>query len=86
MPDSRENKFVRDRGPLKLVVERRSVALRPHPKKDPWYFVTHFKEILECGHEQEHRWPDLGIARRRECKKCAEAVKPKQKFVRGKAV
>jgi hypothetical protein len=70
--DSREKKFVRNRAPLRRVVERKPIIHYPRRKQDPNYHILYWRETLECGHEQEHGWPDLGIARRRECKKCAK--------------
>lgn len=73
MPDSREKTSVRDPvRVLRLVVERKPILFYPRPKQDPNYHILYWRETLECGHKQEHGWPDPAVARRRECKKCAK--------------
>jgi hypothetical protein len=63
---------------LKRVIERKPILFYPRPRQEPNYHVIYWREMLECGHTEEHGFPDPAIARRRECKKCTEAASAKE--------
>lgn len=74
------------KAPLRLIVKRLAVKVQPD-STNPNYIVTYWREVLECGHEQDAFSNDLRTSEptavRRRCPECliAAVKKPNQSVV-----